>query len=150
MKMKTFWDFAPCSLVEVYRRFRGACCLHSQGDETSVNFYETTRRNIPEDYCLPFWDVEIIWIFYDYVSGFWIIFVKSRFVAGIVFRHISMPYKKVIFWWLEDVALIRLLTDFIMFGMEVFKLNSAFKTAWLCRDWRKLTIFVLFFITLLK
>jgi hypothetical protein len=26
---------APCSLVEVYRRFRGACCLHHQGDEFS-------------------------------------------------------------------------------------------------------------------
>jgi hypothetical protein len=26
-----FWDVAPCSLVEVYRRFRGAYCLHHQG-----------------------------------------------------------------------------------------------------------------------
>jgi proteasome lid subunit RPN8/RPN11 len=42
---------APCSLVEVYRRFRDACCLHHQGDhqpETSVNFYQTTRRNNPQ------------------------------------------------------------------------------------------------------
>jgi hypothetical protein len=23
-----FWDVAPCSLVEVYRRFIGACCHH--------------------------------------------------------------------------------------------------------------------------
>jgi hypothetical protein len=56
-------NVAPCSLVEVYRRFRGACCLHHQGDEslvalmmeaastseTSVNFYQTTRCNTPED-----------------------------------------------------------------------------------------------------
>jgi hypothetical protein len=57
------WDVAPCRLVEVDRR--DACCLHHQGDdglviialmmdaantsETSVNFYQTTRRNIPED-----------------------------------------------------------------------------------------------------
>jgi hypothetical protein len=43
---------------EVYRRFRGSCCLHHLGDlmveaastsETSVNFYQTTRRNNPED-----------------------------------------------------------------------------------------------------
>jgi hypothetical protein len=27
-----FWDVAPCSLVEVYRRFRGVYCLHHQGD----------------------------------------------------------------------------------------------------------------------
>jgi hypothetical protein len=28
MKMAVFWVVAPCSLVEVYRRFRGACCFH--------------------------------------------------------------------------------------------------------------------------
>jgi hypothetical protein len=32
MKMTAFWDVAPCSLVEVDRRFRGAFChLHQQG-----------------------------------------------------------------------------------------------------------------------
>jgi hypothetical protein len=31
MKMTVFWDVSPCSLVEVYRRFRGAYCLHHQG-----------------------------------------------------------------------------------------------------------------------
>jgi hypothetical protein len=27
-----FWDVEHCSLVEVYWRLRGACCLHHQGD----------------------------------------------------------------------------------------------------------------------
>jgi hypothetical protein len=58
MKITVFWDVAPCSLVEVYRYFRGACCLHHQGalimeaaikSEKSVNFYQTAWRNIPED-----------------------------------------------------------------------------------------------------
>jgi hypothetical protein len=59
MKMTVFWDVAKNSLVEVYRRFRGVCCLHHRGNaimmeaaspsETSVNFYQTTRRNIPEE-----------------------------------------------------------------------------------------------------
>jgi hypothetical protein len=31
MKMAVFWAVAPCSLVEVYRRFTGASCLHHQG-----------------------------------------------------------------------------------------------------------------------
>jgi hypothetical protein len=31
MKMTTFWDIAPCSLVEVNRRFIGPYCLHHQG-----------------------------------------------------------------------------------------------------------------------
>jgi hypothetical protein len=35
MKMAVFWVVAPCSLVEVYRRFRGACCLHHQGDRNN-------------------------------------------------------------------------------------------------------------------
>jgi hypothetical protein len=41
--------------VEAYQRFRSPCCLHHQGDmkfrasETLVKFYETTRRNNPED-----------------------------------------------------------------------------------------------------
>jgi hypothetical protein len=30
MKMAVFWTVALCSLVEVYRRFRGSCCLHHQ------------------------------------------------------------------------------------------------------------------------
>jgi hypothetical protein len=28
LKMAVFWDVAPCSMVEVYRRFRDACSLH--------------------------------------------------------------------------------------------------------------------------
>jgi hypothetical protein len=32
-KMAVFWFVAPCSLVEIYRRFRGACCLQHQGDD---------------------------------------------------------------------------------------------------------------------
>jgi hypothetical protein len=32
MKMTDFWDVAPCNLIEIYRRFGGAYCLHNQGD----------------------------------------------------------------------------------------------------------------------
>jgi hypothetical protein len=31
--MRAFWDVAPCSLVGVDRRFRGAYCLHYQDGE---------------------------------------------------------------------------------------------------------------------
>jgi hypothetical protein len=30
MKMAVLWVVVPCTLVEVYRRFRGTCCLHHQ------------------------------------------------------------------------------------------------------------------------
>jgi hypothetical protein len=33
LKMAVFWVVASCSLVDVYQRFRGPCCLHHQGDE---------------------------------------------------------------------------------------------------------------------
>jgi hypothetical protein len=32
LKMAVFWVVASCSLVELYQRFRGPCCLHHQGD----------------------------------------------------------------------------------------------------------------------
>jgi hypothetical protein len=32
VKMLAFWDIAPCSLVIVDRRFKGAYCLRRQGD----------------------------------------------------------------------------------------------------------------------
>jgi hypothetical protein len=32
-KMTVFWDVVPCSPVELYRCFRGACCLHHQGPD---------------------------------------------------------------------------------------------------------------------
>jgi hypothetical protein len=32
MKMTVFWDFAPCSLLEIYRCFRCAYCFHHQSD----------------------------------------------------------------------------------------------------------------------
>jgi hypothetical protein len=60
MKMTVFWVVASCRLVEAYRRFKGTCHLLFQDDdalmmeaastsETSVNLYQTTRRNNPED-----------------------------------------------------------------------------------------------------
>jgi hypothetical protein len=56
MKLAVFWVVGPCSLAEVYRRFSRACCLYQRAmmeaastSETSVNFYETTWRNNPED-----------------------------------------------------------------------------------------------------
>jgi hypothetical protein len=53
--MAVFWDVAPCSLVEVYQRFRGPCLgialmmEAARTSETLVNFYQITRRYNPED-----------------------------------------------------------------------------------------------------
>jgi hypothetical protein len=39
LKMTDFWDVAPCSLVEIYQRFRGAYCLHYEGNEDSKELW---------------------------------------------------------------------------------------------------------------
>jgi hypothetical protein len=55
VKITVFWDVASCSLADTDRCFKGTYCLNHHDDEavrsseTSVNFYETTRHNIPED-----------------------------------------------------------------------------------------------------
>jgi hypothetical protein len=43
MKMAVFWVVAPCSLVDVYRRFRGTCCLHHQGDDPDHGDYRAQQ-----------------------------------------------------------------------------------------------------------
>jgi hypothetical protein len=54
-KMAVFWVVAPCSLVEVYRRFRVssfwllAVITRAIALMMEANFYQTTRRNNPED-----------------------------------------------------------------------------------------------------
>jgi hypothetical protein len=35
VKMRVFWDIASCSLAGVHQRFRGAYCVHHQGDDIS-------------------------------------------------------------------------------------------------------------------
>jgi hypothetical protein len=55
MKKAVFLDVAPYNLIEVYRRCGGACCLvalmmeAANTSETSVNFFQNIRCNIPED-----------------------------------------------------------------------------------------------------
>jgi hypothetical protein len=54
MKMTVFWDVASWCVVDGFRRFRGGCWVHHQGNakstsKTSIIFYQTTRCNIPED-----------------------------------------------------------------------------------------------------
>jgi hypothetical protein len=48
VQMAVFWVVAPRSLVEVYRRFRGACCLCHQGpDDTLPDTQLKTNPNSP-------------------------------------------------------------------------------------------------------
>jgi hypothetical protein len=44
-KMAVFWVVAPYSLVEVYQRFRGPCCLHHQGDSSQDSNLQHEQRS---------------------------------------------------------------------------------------------------------
>jgi hypothetical protein len=46
LKMTVYWDVASCSLVEMFRRFRGCYCLHHQGSGSSP----LKRRSVPTNY----------------------------------------------------------------------------------------------------
>jgi hypothetical protein len=51
-KMTIFWVVAPCTLVEVYRHYRGAVAMVMEAASTSkmsAIFYQTTRLKNPED-----------------------------------------------------------------------------------------------------
>jgi hypothetical protein len=54
--MTVFWNIAVCSVIKVYRYFKGDGGLHHQvlmeaasTSEKSANFCQNTRSNIPED-----------------------------------------------------------------------------------------------------
>jgi hypothetical protein len=52
-KMAVFWVAGPCRLAELYQRFRGTCCLHHQGDETTQKralFFFTAVRTAKPTY----------------------------------------------------------------------------------------------------
>jgi hypothetical protein len=59
LRLKLTFLGCSCSLMKVYRRFRGSCCFYhysiapmmeaADTSKTSVNFYQTTRRNISKD-----------------------------------------------------------------------------------------------------
>jgi hypothetical protein len=55
VKVVILWNVADCSLVEIDRSLRGAYYLAAlmmdavRTSETSVSFYQMTRRNIAED-----------------------------------------------------------------------------------------------------
>jgi hypothetical protein len=48
MKMAVFWVVAPCRLVEVHRRFIATITDAGTTFETSITFYQSTRRNNPD------------------------------------------------------------------------------------------------------
>jgi hypothetical protein len=48
MKMTFFWDDAPPSLLEIYRRFGGTYCLHHQGDDNLIGKIHMCRGLQPQ------------------------------------------------------------------------------------------------------
>jgi hypothetical protein len=55
LKIAVFWVVAPYSLVEVYQRFRGPCCLHHQGDLWNVGKLLPDYTALSTLYSLRYW-----------------------------------------------------------------------------------------------
>jgi hypothetical protein len=102
MKMTVFRVVAPCSLVEVYQRLRGACCLHPSStitalmmeaastSETSVNLYQTVQCNNQEDSHLYSWPY-----YHSITFDFWIryiFFLPSH--PSNIWHHELLKYKQ--------------------------------------------------------
>jgi hypothetical protein len=47
--MAVFWVVTPCNLVEIYRRFRGTCCPHHQGDRRLDDGGNTSKLSVKND-----------------------------------------------------------------------------------------------------
>jgi hypothetical protein len=58
VKIAVFWVVAPCSLAEVYQRFRGDCCLHHQVCKLLPDYTAQQSRRQPSSYS-PLWEPEI-------------------------------------------------------------------------------------------
>jgi hypothetical protein len=54
MKMAVFWAVAPCGLVEVAVIIHRLIMKAAGTSVTSVNFFQTARRNSPEDNSLQY------------------------------------------------------------------------------------------------
>jgi hypothetical protein len=70
MKMTGFWDVVLCSLVEVYRRFRGAYYLHHQGLMTEASISAQHSRNVMWMHLA--YDGDQLWALVITVIDFWI------------------------------------------------------------------------------
>jgi hypothetical protein len=57
IKMTVFWEVAPCSLIEIERRFRGAYCLHRQGDVSSQLVNSSGQSPVPHFGDLDLWRI---------------------------------------------------------------------------------------------
>jgi hypothetical protein len=90
--MTIFWDVAPCSLVEIYQLLERHTAsiiremvMAVSTSEMSVNFYQTTRRNIPEDSHLHTHRRE------NLKSNVFIIVFSACVVAIDIYRRESFP-----------------------------------------------------------
>jgi hypothetical protein len=71
MKVAVFWVVAPCSLVDVYQRFRCPCCFHHQGTALQP-------RRQPSSYSPP-WEPQIL----DTIA-IRVLFLKMRVIGDIL------------------------------------------------------------------
>jgi hypothetical protein len=101
MKVIVFWDVVRCSLLDTDRPDYGS----SKTSETSVNFYETARHNIPKDILiLVTVQIEVSfgvswWVNYEVLFGvsWWVNYEVSFGVSWWVNYEVSFGVS----WWVN-------------------------------------------------
>jgi hypothetical protein len=92
LKTTVFWDVAPWSLVEVYRRFRGACCLyhhhHPHDYYPSSSYLRCSQKEIMWQ-CT--WDDLKTTVFWD-VAPWSLVEVYRRFRGACCLYHHHHPH----------------------------------------------------------
>jgi hypothetical protein len=128
MKMVVCRVVAPCSLVEVYRRFRGACCLHHRrhGGKTQKTSIFTlaavrisNRTGIIDLSCWPLkFNIILKWGFIQGTLSFEIFWVQFTGVGHPSPPHLDTGFCSHAIYQLNGKDLILLVAQILMWHAE--------------------------------
>jgi hypothetical protein len=110
--MAVFWVVAPCSLVEVYQRFRGSCCLHHQGRPDDGGSKDLWNVGTPEEsrshrhtYPNYFW-YRYILIFSSHLTQWylhWGLPTKMLHTFSYLTSVLHVPPMSISTWWAVQI-----------------------------------------------
>jgi hypothetical protein len=111
VKKAVFWVVVPCSLVDIYQHFRGACCLHHQDDGGSKDLWNSGKlvpdymtlqsRRQPSSYSPP-WEIQIRLILCN-IKEAYLSFRHQNTEKLLGFSKFASYRQKTVFW-LEGVV----------------------------------------------
>jgi hypothetical protein len=110
-KIAVFWIVAPCSLVEVYQRFRGPCCLHHQGDALRTsNLTKTNQIVVRADSCAATKEVRCCsvtgWLNYHRLRRLSVRFSSTQMLVSITFPCTPRLPNEILSWEINTQSVV--------------------------------------------